>query len=91
MTTKEQHDERQKALQIEKIKLHEEEEAILSIECGICGEESSDHFDEISDLERTDFAKDMYKEGWRYSTSKTYGIIGVLCPECYLKKDLPAE
>lgn len=95
MSTKEQHEASQKADQIERIGRHVEPSTVLRIECGICGEAEEDIFDRLEgedfDNQLKKFSEEMYADGWRYSTSRTYGLVGAMCGDCFETKDDPVE
>jgi hypothetical protein len=62
----------------------------FKIECNICGEETSSDTDDMAldAAESLDsFKNQLWKDGWRFSVSKTYGHIGIHCPDCHRNRN----
>ena len=58
----------------------------FKIECNICGEKTESDADDMAldAAESLDnFKRQLWKYGWRFSVSKTYGHVGIHCPECH--------
>lgn len=85
-------DEHQKKLQIDQLaRCMDEPEILVSIECSICGERHNSMFeeDETPGAFLGPAAQEAYEEGWRYTTSEVFGLIGPICGNCIDDKDNP--
>jgi hypothetical protein len=64
----------------------------FTFECSICGSEKREDFEGMADDIDNAFdslSKILYKNGWRYSVSKTYGHVGLHCEECHKNRNKP--
>lgn len=89
-TTKKDHDDTQKKLQIDQlVRCCDEPEIHISIECSICGERFNEFFqeDEVPGVFLGKAAESAYSEGWRYTTSEVFELIGPICGDCIEDKD----
>jgi transcription elongation factor Elf1 len=70
----------------------ENAQVIFKIECNICGQETESETDDMA-LDASEalgkFEKQLWKDGWRYSVSKTYGHVGLHCQECHKNRNKP--
>lgn len=65
--------------------------AVYKMECCICSDQFEEefechHYEDPEEAEKK-FSETLYKEGWRESTSKVYGHIGIHCPECHKNRN----
>jgi len=74
--------------QIAVFKKHIEIDITAKLECTHCGEKISTNTGTgdacLRETEQVvnELTEEMYKEGWRQITTKTYGFVGIVCSDC---------